>query len=59
MFYWFVKFTLRPLFRVFFRPVVVGQQHIPPSGGALLASNGFQLRTDLTKLIADMLDQRS
>ena len=43
MFYWFVKFSLRPLFRVFFRPVVTGQQHIPPSGGALLASNHLSM----------------
>jgi 1-acyl-sn-glycerol-3-phosphate acyltransferase len=43
VFYWFVKFTLRPIFRVFFRPVVVGEQHIPPAGGALLASNHLSM----------------
>jgi 1-acyl-sn-glycerol-3-phosphate acyltransferase len=43
VFYWFVKFTLRPIFRVFFRPVVVGQEHIPSSGGALLASNHLSM----------------
>ena len=43
MFYWFVKFTLRPLFRVFFRPVVVGEDHIPKEGGALLASNHLSM----------------
>jgi 1-acyl-sn-glycerol-3-phosphate acyltransferase len=43
MFYWLVKFTLRPLFRLFFRPVVTGAQHIPPSGGALLASNHLSM----------------
>jgi len=43
MFYWLVKFTLRPVFRVFFRPVVTGEQHIPPSGGALLASNHLSM----------------
>src|ERR1700712_5652189 len=42
-FYWFVKYTLRPLFRVFFRPVVSGQEHIPASGGALLASNHLSM----------------
>ena len=47
MFYWFVKFTLRPLFRVFFRPVVVGEQHIPPSGGGLRASNHLWLCASL------------
>jgi 1-acyl-sn-glycerol-3-phosphate acyltransferase len=43
VFYWFVKFTLRPLFRVFFRPVVVGEEHIPSSGGAVLASNHLSM----------------
>lgn len=43
MFYWFVKYTLRPLFRLFFRPVVSGQEHIPASGGALLASNHLSM----------------
>src|ERR1700710_1490499 len=43
MFYWFVKYTLRPLFRVFFRPVVVGVEHIPRTGGALLASNHLSM----------------
>jgi 1-acyl-sn-glycerol-3-phosphate acyltransferase len=43
VFYWFVKFTLRPVFRVFFRPVVVGEQYIPTSGGALLASNHISM----------------
>ena len=43
MFYWFVKFTLRPLFRVFFRPVVVGEEYIPKEGGALLASNHLSM----------------
>ena len=43
MFYWIVKFTLRPVFRVLFRPVVVGAEHIPASGGALLASNHLSM----------------
>jgi 1-acyl-sn-glycerol-3-phosphate acyltransferase len=43
VFYWFVKFTLRPLFRVFFRPEVVGAANIPRSGGALLASNHLSM----------------
>ena len=43
MFYWFVKFTLRPLFRIFFRPVVSGAEHIPTSGGAVLASNHLSM----------------
>jgi 1-acyl-sn-glycerol-3-phosphate acyltransferase len=43
VFYWLVKFTLRPLFRLFFRPVVTGAQHIPPKGGALLASNHLSM----------------
>lgn len=43
MFYWFVKVALRPLFTVFFRPVVSGEQHIPRAGGALLASNHLSM----------------
>ena len=43
MFYWLVKFTLRPLFRIFFRPIVVGAQNIPRKGGALLASNHLSM----------------
>ena len=43
MFYWLVKFTLRPLFQILFRPVVTGAQNIPASGGALLASNHLSM----------------
>jgi 1-acyl-sn-glycerol-3-phosphate acyltransferase len=43
LFYWLVKFTLRPLFRVLFRPVVRGAHHIPRTGGALLASNHLSM----------------
>jgi 1-acyl-sn-glycerol-3-phosphate acyltransferase len=43
VFYWLVKYTLRPLFWIFFRPVVVGAEHIPSSGGALLASNHLSM----------------
>ena len=43
MFYWFVKVVLRPLFTVFFRPIVTGEQHIPREGGALLASNHLSM----------------
>jgi 1-acyl-sn-glycerol-3-phosphate acyltransferase len=43
VFYWFVKFTLRPLFQVFFRPIVIGAQNIPRKGGALLASNHLSM----------------
>ena len=43
MFYWVVKAVLRPLFRVFFRPTVSGEQHIPDKGGALLASNHLSM----------------
>ena len=43
MFYWLVKYTLRPLFRVLFRPVVSGDEHIPRTGGALLASNHLSM----------------
>ena len=43
LFYWLVKYTLRPLFRLFFRPAVTGEAHIPRSGGALLASNHLSM----------------
>lgn len=43
MFYWLVKLCLRPIFRICFRPVVTGQQHIPRSGGALIASNHLSM----------------
>lgn len=43
MFYWFVKFTLRPVFHLFFRPIVTGREHLPARGGALLASNHLSM----------------
>lgn len=43
MFYWLVKLVLRPVFRAFFRPEVTGESHIPPAGGALLASNHLSM----------------
>jgi 1-acyl-sn-glycerol-3-phosphate acyltransferase len=43
LFYWFVKYTLRPLFQLLFRPTVTGEQHIPAAGGALLASNHLSM----------------
>jgi 1-acyl-sn-glycerol-3-phosphate acyltransferase len=43
MFYWVVKVVLRPLFQLFFRPVVTGAHHIPRRGGALLASNHLSM----------------
>lgn len=43
MFYWLVKMVLRPLFRLFFRPVVTGAENIPPAGGAVLASNHLSM----------------
>ncbi len=43
MFYWLVKAVLRPLFRVFFRPIVSGEQHVPRTGGAVLASNHLSM----------------
>ena len=43
MFYWLVKAVLRPVFTVLFRPSVSGRQHIPRSGGAVLASNHLSM----------------
>jgi 1-acyl-sn-glycerol-3-phosphate acyltransferase len=39
MAYWVVKFLLTPIFRFFFRVRVEGLEHVPPSGGAILAGN--------------------
>lgn len=43
MFYWLVKAVLRPVFMLLFRPTVTGRQHIPRSGGAVLASNHLSM----------------
>ncbi len=43
MFYWFVKYTLRPLFLLLFSPRVMGAERIPARGGALLASNHLSM----------------
>jgi 1-acyl-sn-glycerol-3-phosphate acyltransferase len=43
VFYLLVKYTLRPLMRVFCRPVVIGEDNIPRAGGALLASNHLSM----------------
>jgi 1-acyl-sn-glycerol-3-phosphate acyltransferase len=56
LFYWVVKLILRPLFRVFFRPVVTGEQHIPSRGGALLASNHLSMCDSL--FLAVMIRRR-
>src|SRR5687768_18598493 len=39
MAYWIVKFVLTPLFRFFFRVRVEGLEHVPETGGAILAGN--------------------
>ena len=40
MLYWILKYILvGPLLRLFFRPRVEGLEHIPATGGAILASN--------------------
>ena len=43
MFYWLVKYTLRPVFVLLFRPRVHGRSNIPATGGALLASNHLSM----------------
>ena len=43
LFYWFVKYTLRPVLRALSRPVVTGEQHVPRRGGAVLASNHLSM----------------
>ena len=40
LFYWFLKrVILGPILRVVFRPYVIGLDNVPPSGGAIFASN--------------------
>lgn len=40
MFYWLMKrIVLGPVLRLFFRPYVVGLEHVPETGGAIFASN--------------------
>jgi len=39
VFYWVVKMILTPVLRICFRPWVEGGEHVPTSGGAILASN--------------------
>ncbi|MET4636881.1 lysophospholipid acyltransferase family protein [Mycetocola sp. 2940] len=40
MFYWFMKYLVAgPLLKTLFRPWVVGQENIPKTGGAIIASN--------------------
>ena len=39
MAYWIVKYLLTPIFRFFWRVKVEGLEHVPASGGAILAGN--------------------
>ena len=40
MFYWFLKWiALGPVLKLVFRPQVSGQENVPTSGPAILASN--------------------
>ncbi len=40
VFYWFLKWVaIGPLLRIVFRPVVEGDEHVPETGPAILASN--------------------
>jgi 1-acyl-sn-glycerol-3-phosphate acyltransferase len=40
VFYWFLKWVaIGPLLRIVFRPVVEGEEHVPETGPAILASN--------------------
>ena len=37
--YWILKAVMSPILRLLFRPWVTGLEHVPPTGGAILASN--------------------
>ncbi|WP_345750626.1 lysophospholipid acyltransferase family protein [Microbacterium rhizophilus] len=40
MFYWLVKYiVVGPIVKAIFRPWIIGAENIPPTGGAILASN--------------------
>ncbi|WP_431473693.1 hypothetical protein [Ornithinimicrobium sp. W1665] len=46
MFYWILKhIVVGPAVRVVFRPWVEGREHVPASGGAILASNHLSFPT--------------
>jgi 1-acyl-sn-glycerol-3-phosphate acyltransferase len=37
--YLIARFILRPLFRLIFRPTVIGRENVPPTGAFIIASN--------------------
>ncbi|PIE98687.1 MAG: 1-acyl-sn-glycerol-3-phosphate acyltransferase, partial [Propionibacterium sp.] len=40
MWYWFFKFTIfRPLVKRVWRAVIIGEENIPKTGGAIIAAN--------------------
>ncbi|MGL5811431.1 MAG: lysophospholipid acyltransferase family protein [Nocardioides sp.] len=39
MFYWILRLLLGPVLQVVFRPKVIGEEHVPDTGAAILASN--------------------
>ncbi len=57
MFYWLMKSVmLGPLLRIVFRPWVVGVEHVPTTGGALLASNHLSFSDSI--FLPLLLDRR-
>ncbi len=57
MFYWFMKTVLLgPVLRILFRPWIMGVEHIPTRGGALLASNHLSFSDSI--FLPLLLDRR-
>ncbi len=57
MFYWLMKtVVLGPLLRLIFRPWIMGVEHVPAKGGALLASNHLSFSDSI--FLPLLLDRR-
>ncbi|WP_188755443.1 lysophospholipid acyltransferase family protein [Microbacterium album] len=57
MFYWFMKYiVIGPVLKAVFRPWVVGREHVPASGAAILASNHLSFADSI--FLPLMLDRR-
>ncbi len=57
MIYWFMKYiAIGPLVKAIFRPWIVGRQHVPATGAAIMASNHLSFSDSI--FLPLMLDRR-
>ena len=57
MFYWFMKYiAIGPLVKAIFRPWIVGRQHVPVTGAAIMASNHLSFSDSI--FLPLMLDRK-